>query len=164
MITLTDLQKQIQRMYKQWPDVVVAESKSVLWLVVNQLQSDVIEKTPAGVSAAGGLRGSIFGEVRPFGNAVKGIVGSPLEYAPVVEFGRRAGSFPPVIPLELWVRRKLGIPSSESMSVAHAVAWKIYRHGFEGSHMFGDTWRQKRPWVESMLNTIPERVFRRVNR
>ncbi len=98
------------------------------------LEREVKIRTPLGATKL--LRGSIFSE--PRGNPVREVVvGSTSIYAPMVEVGRNPGKFPPRAPLELWVRRKLGIADpKEIKSVAFLVARKISREGFKGAFMF----------------------------
>lgn len=64
--------------------------------------------------------------VRPEGDTV--VVGSPMTYAPAIEYGS-APHMPPVDAIEGWVQRKLGIPAPESRSVAWAIAKNIARDG-----------------------------------
>lgn len=58
----------------------------------------------------GRLRSSITDEVRVDGNAVQGIVGTPVTYAPYMELGTgtfvgKSRYFPPSDALDLWARR-----------------------------------------------------------
>jgi hypothetical protein len=154
----------IRRLVKRYPDVVREETVAVMDTVVARLDKEVTERTPTGVGGQAGLRGSIRGETVTFGDQVRGTVGTPLEYAEPVEFGRKAGSFPPIEPIELWARRKLGVDSKEARSVAYAVAWKIYRKGTEGAHMFEKGWEASEYWVQNELQTITDRVIRRIER
>jgi hypothetical protein len=98
------------------------------------LEREVKIRTPIGATKL--LRGSIFAE--PRGNPVREVVvGSTSIYAPVVEAGRNPGKFPPRAPLELWVRRKLGIAEPKQIkSVAFLIARKIAKQGFKGAFMF----------------------------
>lgn len=54
-------------------------------------------------------------------------------YADNVEFGRAAGTFPPIEPLQKWAERKLGISSKESRQVAWAIAKAIQERGIQAS-------------------------------
>lgn len=45
-----------------------------------------------------------------------------------VEYGTRP-HWAPLPPLELWVRKKLGVPQPQSWGVARAVRWRIAQHG-----------------------------------
>lgn len=46
-----------------------------------------------------------------------------------LEFGRRAGTYPPKDVIEAWVRRKLNVEDSEVKSVAFLIARKIFEKG-----------------------------------
>jgi hypothetical protein len=83
------------------------------------LQGRVQRATPVGVTAA--LRRGWFVDYGPGENQVT--LGNPSEYLLATELGRRAAPVP-IAPLELWVRRKLGIPRPQSFSVAKAISWK----------------------------------------
>jgi len=164
MNDLNDLEKMLSDIFKKYPDIVEEESEKVLALIVTRLQGDVVQGTPVGVGGSAGLRGSIFGEVRRAGNRMYGIVGSPLEYAPIVEQGRKPGpvSVKGRQSIELWVRRVLGISSAESSSVAFLVARKVAMKGFDGAFMFQEAWDMNLSWIEQQLQSIPQRVFNRL--
>jgi hypothetical protein len=74
------------------------------------LEGEVKERTPA---AHGTLKQSISSEVHELGDAVIGVVGSPLAYAVPVELGTRP-HFPPVDAIEDWVNVKLGMAGPEA--------------------------------------------------
>ena len=152
-------------MGRQFPEVVREETDHVLDIIVPRLEKDVNEKTPKGVGGAAGLAGSIHGEVVSYGASLAGVVGTPLEYGEVVEMGRRPGKrMPPVEALIPWVRSILGITEEkEQRGVAFVIARKISIEGFEGAHMFGETWEKDKRWVQEMLYTIRDRVVKRVN-
>jgi hypothetical protein len=156
---LGELRKLVQR----WPDETREEMRVTMDRIVRRLEAEVVKRTPAGVGGQAGLRGSIAGEVATLGRTVTGTVGTPLEYGEVVELGRRPGkAFPPVDPIALWARRKLGVSEKESRSVGFAIARKIAIHGFEGAHMFEEGWKHIEPWAQKELMGIGERVVRRV--
>lgn len=158
-VLLTELKDLIRR----YPDVVRSESSAVMDVVVRRLESEVVSRTPQGVGGEAGLAGSIFGEVEAGMHRVTGIVGTPLEYGEVVEFGRRPGKrMPPVAPIALWAQRKLGVSADEAESVGFAIARKIAIHGFEGKHMFGKAWEELDNWAMQQFGTIPKRVVARV--
>ena len=46
-----------------------------------------------------------------------------------LEFGRRAGTMPPIDPIQDWVERKLNVSADESRGVAFAIAKKIKEKG-----------------------------------
>ena len=55
----------------------------------------------------------------------------PASYATDVEYGRMAGTMPPIDSLTKWVERKLRVPKNESRSVAFAIAKSIKERGIE---------------------------------
>jgi hypothetical protein len=149
---------------RKYPEAVVDETVSVMQVIVARLEKDVVEATPSGVGGAAGLRGSIHGRVLALaGLSVKGTVGTPLPYGKVVEHGRRPlKGFPPVDPIALWAMRKLGVPADEAQSVGFLIARKIAVKGTEGVHMFENAWKANEGWVMDQLQTIPEKVARRL--
>ena len=57
-------------------------------------------------------------------------VGYTASYAWVVEYGRRAGTYPPISPLIAWVKKKLRInDEKEQKKVAFMVSRSIMRNG-----------------------------------
>jgi len=95
---------------------------------VHLLEGEIKKNTPVGV--AGQLRSSIGTEVKSLGGGVRGIVGSPLSYAPYVEEGTKP-HFPPVSALERWCELKLG-----DRRLAFVVARAISRRGTKAVKMF----------------------------
>lgn len=157
---------EVRRLVKRWPEITLDETEKVLETIAARLEKEVVERTPAGVGGAAGLRGSIHGEVVSFGMPVKAQVGTPLEYGEVVEYGRRPGkAMPPVDPIAKWVRSKLGITDrKEARSVGFAIARTIAREGTEGAHMFENAWKDNERWVENQLRDLPKRIVRRAER
>jgi len=155
---------EVRELARRYPELVRQESRRVMDLIVRRLEKDVVEGTPKGVGGQAGLAGSTQGEVVMFGQSVRGMVGQPLEYGEVVELGRRPGkAMPPVEPIALWARSKLGVPADEAKSVGFAIARKIAEKGFEGAHMFEKAWNRNEAWIQSQLGTIPMRVQRRLS-
>ena len=153
----------IRKLARDFPDVTREETEPTMHLVVARLEALVVRATPTGVGGEAGLRGSIAGEVARMGKTVMGTVGTPLEYGQVVELGRRPGkAMPPVDPIALWARRKLGVSEEESKGVGFAIARKIAIKGFEGAHMFEKSWKEIEPWAQKQLMGIAARVIKRI--
>lgn len=153
----------IRKLAKKYPVETRIEMTDTMHDIVNRLEALVVKGTPAGVSGEGGLRGSIAGEVVTMGQEVRGTVGTPLEYGKVIEYGRRPGkAMPPVAPIALWARRKLGVSEEESRGVGFVIARKIAVEGFEGAHMFEKAWKEVEPWAQKQLMGIADRVIRRI--
>jgi hypothetical protein len=90
------------------------------------LEKNVKQRAPVGVGGAAGLKGSIFGEVKYLTQRIEGIVGTPLAYAPAVEYGRGIGKrMPPVSALIPWVEKFLTIKEGQT---AEGVAWAVARY------------------------------------
>ena len=154
---------EIRKVAQRWPEETSREMDRTMDRIVRRLEGEIAKRTPAGVGGSAGLRGSIAGEVQTMGRTVTGTVGTPLEYGEVVELGRRPGkAFPPVDPIALWARRKLGVSDEKSRGVGFAIARKIAIHGFEGAHMFEEGWTAIESWAQTELMGIGERVIRRV--
>ena len=76
----------------------------------------------------------------------------------VLVTGRKPGKFPPIDVIDRWVQRKLGIPASESKSVAFLIARKIAR---EGTNIF--TGKSKGLELELVLDEINKELFKDVS-
>ena len=125
--------------WKRAPEIVADEMMTATYEGQMLLERETKELTPAGVGAAGGLRGNIQSDVpQVLGDSVIGMVGSTLSYAEPVEIGTlpHAVSAEGVASIEDWVKHKLGISDQEAHRVAEAVAWKIRMHGTPGVGMF----------------------------
>jgi len=135
------------KMKKQADDVVGA-ALTEMGLV---MERTVKEETPLGATKL--LRGSIFSE--PRGTPIREVlIASTQIYAPIVERGRQPGKFPPIGPIELWVRRKLGVDPGQSKGVAFVIARSIARKGTKGAAMFYKGFMRGRPVLERLANKI----------
>lgn len=89
------------------------------------------------------------------GAEIIGRVFSSLPYAIVMEEGRRAGApMPPIAPIELWVRRKLGISGDEATGVAYAIALTISRRGIRGRHYAREGFQQAEPRIVQIFDEM----------
>lgn len=121
-------------------------------------QREAVERTPVGVGGGGGLRGSIQAQMPSRrGDALIGIVGTALPYAPAVETGSKA-HMPPVQPLRLWVEHKLGLDGAEAEKAAQAIAWAISRRGTKGAHMFAGAFEATEAQIAVILRGAVERL------
>ena len=130
----------------------------------------------------GTLRGSIgfqrngdaftelVGEIaaRDVQGASMGSATSTQLYANYVEFGRRAGRWPPQEPIELWTIRKLGVPPGpESRSAAFLIARAIGRGTSRGTanvgvHMFQKAWDEGGEGrLQRVMDQVPVRAVKR---
>lgn len=104
--------------------------------------------TPVGVT--GDLRKTIDKEVStgtPVPTYVK--VGSNMEYAPFVEFGRGPGKMPPFANINLWYRRKNQIGATEDVSsVVRAIQRAIAKRGVEAQPFLVPGFEQAVPAIQ----------------
>jgi len=154
--------KEIEELAKKYPETYKSEAKKLLQLINSRIESTVVEKTPRGVGGAAGLAGSIAGEVVSYGMKFTGIVGTSLEYAEPVEYGRSSGKQPPTEALVPWVKSILGISSAKAQGVAYAIALKIAADGTDGAFMFYETYNELESWIESMMESLPSRIVANV--
>jgi hypothetical protein len=154
-----ELAADLKRVAEDFPDIWREEAKTTLTLIAARYESEIVQRTPAGVGGSAGLRGSIAADapkVSMTGASVA--VGSPLEYAEPVEYGRKPGKQPPVEPLALWARRKLGIPKEEADGVGFAIARRIALKGTDGAFMFRDAWKAIEGWADGEADKLPNRI------
>jgi len=71
-----------------------------------------------------------------------------------LEFGRRAGTMPPVDAIEGWVRRKLNVEDKDVRSVAFLIARKIKE---KGTAILTD--KTKGLEIELIINELNEELF-----
>jgi len=76
------------------------------------------------------LRSSLAMEVRATAREVQGVVGSPVKYAPHMEYGTKPFT-PPLQPLVRWVELKFGKRGQDAILVAKGVQRKIARRGLK---------------------------------
>jgi len=116
-------------------------------------------KTPVGVSAgSGGLRGSLFSQLRGTSARREEIISSALSYAPIVEVGRHAGRRPPRDSIALWLTRKIHVPAKDLTRATFLVARKIGRSGSPGAHMFEQAAAQLGPIVQQRFQALVDRI------
>uniref|UniRef100_A0A6M3K6A5 Tail protein n=1 Tax=viral metagenome TaxID=1070528 RepID=A0A6M3K6A5_9ZZZZ len=156
--------EELHDLVRQYPMVVIEEGEKVMDIIVRRLESEVVMRTPRGVGGVAGLAGSIHGAVVSQGFPIHGVVGTPLEYAIVVEEGRRPNrAMPPVGPIALWAQRKLGVNVEDARSVGFVIARSIGKKGFKGAHMFRKAWEQLERWAQTELQSIVDRVSERLS-
>jgi hypothetical protein len=159
------------------PEVVRDEMSRFFAWVLPHLTSEVRDRTP---TAEGHLRNSIIGRSEATANGMLGVVGTALDYAPAVELGTKPHpvSEAGIMALAEWAMRKLplgqavsiktGRPlknkSAEAMalSAAHAIAWKIRRHGSQGAFMFRDSFAANQAQVAARFARTVEAIVQRI--
>ena len=129
------------------------------------VQREVVNRTPI---RSGTLAKSITTETRGTGLNMHGIIGTPLVYALPVERGART-HFPPMGPIELWVRRAglsieyLGRPLAINQ-IAYLVARAISKRGLPAHWMFKDGIAAATTRVLKILNDAQDRILRALGR
>lgn len=129
-------------------------------LIKGELQQDL----PRGAGGAGGLAGSIQNEEEALADNVIGLVSTPLPYAAYVETGTRPHAVGPigVQALADWVEARLGIGGEEGMGIAHAIAWKIRRHGTKANPVWQRTYERLQPVLRRKFDEAVQRILGRI--
>lgn len=156
--------RQLLAWWAQAPEIVQQEFASAMAEVDALLEREVKELTPSGASGggAGGLKGSIFSQERVGPQNVIGVVGTPLAYAIPVELGTKP-HFPPVAPLEDWVRAKLGVQEEHEVhGIAFAIARAISRRGTLAVGMFHRTFAAHKGYIEARFLDARNRIAARL--
>ncbi len=108
----------------------------------------------------GTLRRSIDKEVAtttPVPTYVK--VGTNVEYAPFVEFGRGPGKLPPKDAIEKWYRRKSKAKKTDDVSAAvTAIRWKIAKKGTEEQPFLRDGFKAAVPAIQQHVYTFADEL------
>lgn len=144
-----------------FPQLLGRELEIAMGASLDFLKGQIKARTPVNEDK---LRGGINHQITsPFPN-LEGIVGSPAEYAPVMEYGRKPGSkMPPVDALAIWAIRVLGVSRDESQSVGWALAKSIAKHGIEGKHMFEEGLEVSRAPIQTLFDNAIARAVQRMN-
>jgi len=150
--------EQLERAFRQAPDVVREELTAFAHGATQLLRSEVVDRTPA---AMGTLRASISAQVDRLADGVLGVVGTPSPYAVPVELGTRP-HFPPVQALEDWVRQKLGLSGKEAHSAAFLIARKISKKGTKGHFMFRDAYQANAGEIQQQFDAAAARIVARI--
>ncbi len=142
-------------------DVIAAEMYSTMLASLTLIEAKVVSHTPVNTGA---LRASIGYEIHGRPPDFWGEVATDIVYGLPVELGRKPGKFPPPAPIQLWVRRKLGISDDRQVRVvAFLVARAIARRGTQpGARMFEkgltDSERQVLKMWDEMGGRIAEKI------
>lgn len=142
------------------PDIVQQELGSAMAEADAMIEREVKELTPVGASGgAGGLRDSITSEQSVGPEGVIGVVGTAMAHAIPVELGTKP-HFPPIEPLEDWVRAKLGVREDrEVRSAAFAIARAISHRGTLAVGMFHRTLAAKESDIEDVFRQARGRIL-----
>jgi len=158
--------EQAAALLARFPEISRDEMQKAMVKSVYQLQNDVKEFTPVGVSETlrsqiGSEGETIGGAMSPAGGGVVGIQGvvhsGATPYALVRELGRRPGSWPPRGPIERWCHIVLG-----DARAWFFVARKIARHGYKGAFMFARAWHKDKEWIQRQFVQARARIVKRL--
>lgn len=122
---------------------------------------EVKEATPLGVT--GLLRQSVIWERADDGADIAAKAFSPLQYAAAVELGTKP-HYPPIEPLQDWVRKKLDVREEDVERVARLIQFKIGKKGTKAQSMFGSTLGRLTPQIAEIVRRSFERVLDRLRR
>jgi hypothetical protein len=162
-IKLKDLSGLLKRLPKAGR-IIDQEGAIAMTKSLGEIQSEVTGRTPVG--ATGALRNAWSSDIigRPTAPPFFGKVVNTQPYSLVVEFGRKPGKFPPRQPIELWVRRVLGVPADKAQGVAFLVARKIAAVGTKGAFMARDGLKEATPRVNRLWRLAEKRIKDRLER
>lgn len=164
---------------KRYPAIFYDEYRVGLMAMGDLLVASVVEKTPVGggSSPTGHLSNSIqAGEPKPSRNGMAIQIGTPAEYAEVIEHGRTPGQqMPPVEDIAVWVWERKHLfgddvkTEKDAMRIAYPIALSIARNGFktaaegegQGWGMFGRAMKEDMAQLEAMGDEMKERIERR---
>lgn len=145
----------LARLPEQFNDAAIRGLRSGAMVLEGYVVNEIRTADPYPAVATGGLAGSVVTTRVDDGSIVR--VEAP--HAPFMEEGTRP-HFPPLQPLEDWVRVKGFASDAASVRrIAYAVALKIARDGIAPRHFFAKAVRQ----LESK-QIIPREIARELNR
>ena len=147
---------------EQIADVVAPLVENAMYQSVLPLQEAVANRTPVGVTgeARAGVKQAVYGSTMDniYGEV---FMASSIVYGRPLEYGAKP-HWPDKGALELWVRRKLGVPEDQVASVAYLIGRKISERGTRGAHMFRDGWNAAEGLIEDVwtrtLDDIAEAI------
>lgn len=151
-----------------WDDRGRARLRDLVALAVRagagRIEGATARETPVNTGA---LRASLGSFVWTGPDWVRGAVGSPVAYAPYVEYGTRP-HWPPLAPLEAWARRKFTLGSGaeatkEARSIARRVAFAISKRGTKAARMLRHAFARAGPQLPRYVGQAVDRWKREMN-
>lgn len=156
-----EVEVRMSTMFDRASDVVRDEMQTAIAAGVNELRNEIVPRVPVN---QGILRQGVQTQVALMGDQLEmvGRVFDPVAYAVPVEAGS-VPHFPPPGPLQLWVRRKLGITDDKEVrSVAFLVGRAISRRGTQARNFFRDGVAAAKGRVQARFAEVPGRILRRL--
>lgn len=176
LIALPDVDR-VNAALARAPEVVDAELRGFFAWALPHLTAEVQDRTPTDLN---NLRASVIGQTLATPSGLLGVVGTPLAYAPPVEFGSKPHpvSEAGIQALARWAERKLPLGQTVSiktgrplkvkgigeaaLAAAYAIAWKIRHHGSQGAFMFRDAWSANEARVIEGFRATVARIAARI--
>lgn len=143
--------------------VVNEELTAAMHASTQHIRGLIIPRTPV---FQGHLRQATQASVTGVARSIEGRVFNTLSaYNLSIEHGWQSskGKQPPSSALELWVRRKLGVPENRVKSVAFLVARKIGKRGTKAVKMFSSSFEESRGTINALFNRASDRVVARLS-
>ncbi|RLG48621.1 MAG: hypothetical protein DRN90_03305 [Thermoproteota archaeon] len=132
-----------------WDRVALATN-----IVCSKLQGEIMQEAPKGATKA--LYRSVGFHVTK-SRGVRAKVGVMVKYAEPVERGSRP-HMPPVAPIELWVRRKLGKSRPQSQRIAWAIAQTIRRRGTQAQEFVKRVYERRAHHIGPTIMSLVRRM------
>lgn len=140
----------LQRAFHLAPNFTARELESWVTVITLYLQSEVQERTP---KRDGTLQQSTISEVKTVGRfGVEGIVGTPLDYAPPVEFGAKPHDIVPKNGKALHFMMR-GIP---------VFAKKVHHPGSKGAFMFTRAFEENLQQIQADFYRFVDHVLAKI--
>jgi hypothetical protein len=133
-VRLADLGKYERRLAGRLRPMLARAALSAAMRSVQLMQQRTTTAPPA--SPQGSVGAFNYGQYRRVWRATKhpegAVLFNPSKYAGVIEFGRRAGRFPPLEAIARWAQRKFSISRKDALQIAYPIAHAIARRGLLG--------------------------------
>lgn len=149
---------ELQAAFRRAPQLLREELGRAMTEADQLLEREVKDLTP---TASGLTRNSIFSHEQALESGALGVVGTAQPHAVYVELGTKP-HFPPLEPLQDWVRTKLGLPEKEARGVAYLIARAIAARGTLGVGMFHRAFARNRSQVEAIFERARDRIAARL--
>jgi hypothetical protein len=154
----------VMAMLGQAPQVTNAEIARGLEEIGAAFEPIGASEAPEGaLGASGGLRGSVYHQLR--GTPIRVVeAGWAAPYAEYVDRGRRPGHWPPEAPIALWARKVLNVPEERLASAVFAIRRKIGTRGTRGTPFAMRTMLRMQPIAQRALDQAAERIAGRLSK
>jgi hypothetical protein len=155
---LTENLEDWQKRLEQYPGLVRQTQVKYMAKAIYRVGENVRRRAPV---YQGRLVGSIGERVEAIGFDVKGVVGTPMEYAPSVEEGTGPIDVP-LGPLVRWVQLKRIASGDAVYAVAKGVQRSLRDHGIRAQHFFARGFGQSWPYIRQIFREARDEIVRRL--